>query len=276
MPLALRGLRAALHLLGTLSPVLAGRWVYRLWFRPYRFPEPAQEKAWRRTATPLAVQHRGQPLAVDVWGTGPSILLVHGWNGRGAQLGAFVSPLVQAGYRVVSFDTPAHGRSPGRATSLPEISEAIGTVARACGPLHALIGHSFGVACALNAIRQGLAVQRFVALSPPSDLRWVVQSFFDTLDVRAPVQADFLRRFEADFGTDLWQRYSPIERAREISLPCLVLHDEDDRDVPWQHGASLAEAWPGAQFVCTQGLGHRRILRDPDVLARVTAFITAS
>ena len=79
----------------------------------------------RRTAEPLAVVHRGQALAVESWGAGPTVLLVHGWNGRGAQLGAFAPALVKSGYRVVTFDTPAHGRSPGRATNLPEISEAI-------------------------------------------------------------------------------------------------------------------------------------------------------
>ena len=56
---------------------------------------------------------------------GSTVLMVHGWNGRGAQLGAFAPELVHAGFRVVTFDTPAHGRSPGRATNLPEISEAI-------------------------------------------------------------------------------------------------------------------------------------------------------
>jgi hypothetical protein len=43
--------------------------------------------------------------------------------------------------------------------------------------------------------------------------------------------------------------------------------------MPWQEGEAVARAWPGAQFVRTTGLGHRRILRDPEVMARVTAFI---
>jgi hypothetical protein len=55
----------AIRLLGLVSLALAGRWVYRLWFQPLRFPEPPQEKEWRRTAQPIAVAHRGQALAVD-------------------------------------------------------------------------------------------------------------------------------------------------------------------------------------------------------------------
>jgi predicted alpha/beta-fold hydrolase len=114
--------------------------VYRLWFQPLRFPEPPQEKEWRRTAEPLNVVHRGQRLAVDSWGAGPTVLMVHGWNGRGAQLGAFAPELVHAGFRVVTFDTPAHGRSPGRATNLPEISEAIQTSGATSLPRAILFG----------------------------------------------------------------------------------------------------------------------------------------
>jgi pimeloyl-ACP methyl ester carboxylesterase len=268
-------LRLAIRLLGLVSPALAGRWVYRLWFQPLRFPEPPQEKEWRRTAQPLAVVHRGQALAVDSWGAGPAVLMVHGWNGRGAQLGAFAPELVRAGFRVVTFDTPAHGRSPGRATNLPEISEAIQAVARACGPVHAVIGHSFGVACAIYAVQQGLKVNRIVAISPPDNVRHLTQKFFIALNVAPRVQEIFNRTFEAQFGADLWQRFSPEDLARQLDVPGLVIHDQDDRDVPIEEGIAVAQAWPGAQFVRTTGLGHRRILRDPDVSARVVVFIAA-
>jgi len=275
MPVAFWLLRLAIRTVGLVSPELAGRWVYRLWFQPLRFPEPRQEKEWRETAEPLAVMHRGQQLAVMTWGTGPTVLMVHGWNGRGAQLGAFAPALVKAGYRVVSFDTPAHGRSPGRATNLPEISEALQEVARVCGPLHAVIGHSFGVACTLYAVQQGLKVDRIVGISPPHNVRGLTQKFFTALDIATPVQEIFNRKFEKTFGADLWEKFSPEVLARQTSVPGLILHDQDDRDVPIQEGEALAQAWPGVQFVRTTGLGHRRILRDLEVIARVTAFIAA-
>lgn len=273
MPVAFWMLRMAIRLLGLVAPALAGRWVYRLWFQPLRYPEPAREKEWRRTARPLDVEFHDQRLAVDAWGAGPVVLMVHGWNGRGAQLGAFVPELVRAGYRVVTFDTPAHGRSPGRATNLPEISEAILAVARACGPVHAVIGHSFGVACTIYAVQQGLEVNRLVAISPPASVRWLTQSFFTALDVAPRVQEIFNRMFETQFGADLWQRFSPEVLARRLDVPGLVIHDQDDRDAPIEGGVAVAQAWPGAQFVRTTGLGHRRILRDPEVIARATEFI---
>ena len=275
MPVAFLLLRLAIRLLGAISPALAGRWVYRLWFQPLRYPEPEREKEWRRTSQPLDVEFHGQRLAVDSWGAGPVVLMVHGWNGRGVQLGAFTPELVRAGYRVVTFDAPAHGRSPGRATNLPEVSEAIQAVARACGPVHAIIGHSFGVACSIYAVRQGLKVNRIVAISPPNSVRGLTQKFFTALDVAPRAQAVFNRLFEKNFGADLWQRFSPEDLARGLEVPGLVIHDQDDTGVPWQEGAAVAQAWPGAEFVHTTGLGHRRILRDPDVIARAAAFIAS-
>lgn len=67
----------------------------------------------------------------------------------------------------------------------------------------------------------------------------------------------------------------PEVLARQLDVPGLVIHDQDDRDVPIEEGAAVARAWPGAQFVRTTGLGHRRILRDPEVIARAAAFIAS-
>ena len=59
----------------------------------------------------------------------------------------------------------------------------------------------------------------------------------------------------------------------ELPIAALVVHDSDDMEVPWTNGADVAAAWPGAELVTTQGLGHRRILRDAGIVARVTAFL---
>lgn len=276
LPVAFRLLRTALALSALVSTELTGRWVNRLWFRSQRFPEPVREKEWLAGAQRLTLTHRDRPLAVYRWGAGPTVLLVHGWHGRGAQLGAFVAPLVAAGFRVVAFDAPAHGRTPGRATDLPEVSEALLTVANAFPPLHGVITHSFGTAATLYAIAQQLAPQRVVALSAPSSIGFLMDSFAARLNIPNAVMAVHRRLMEERFGTDLWQRFSPTEIARDLDIPALLIHDKEDREVPCQEGEALARAWQGATWIQTQGLGHRRILRDPDVVARVVAFMSES
>jgi pimeloyl-ACP methyl ester carboxylesterase len=78
------------------------------------------------------------------------------------------------------------------------------------------------------------------------------------------------------FGEDMMTRFSAETMARDIDLPALIIHDRDDRDIPWQDGELLANAWPRAQFVSTSGLGHRRILRDPEVIDRVVRFVSSN
>jgi pimeloyl-ACP methyl ester carboxylesterase len=275
LPLQFRLLRAALKGSAVLSSELAGRWVNYLWFRTQRFPEPRREAKWLESAQRSTVSHRGGQLAVYSWGEGPAVVLMHGWHGRGPQLGAFAAPLVAAGYRVTAFDAPAHGRSPGKATNLPEVTEALLEVADTHPSLHGVIAHSFGTLAMLYAISQGLTPRRAVAVSAPASVEFLMQSFAATLDVSAPVMAVHRRLMEARFGTDLWQRFSPTAIAASLSIPALVVHDDTDHEIPWNEGAAVAQAWPGAQFVQTHGLGHRRILHNPDVVSRVCGFLTA-
>ena len=55
-------------------------------------------------------------------------------------------------------------------------------------------------------------------------------------------------------------------------MPVLVVHDTDDREVPYADGERLAGVF-GARLLTTNGLGHRRILYAPEVLAAVVEFI---
>jgi pimeloyl-ACP methyl ester carboxylesterase len=268
-----KGLRYVFKVSGAVAPALAARLARVLWFRPPRNRPPAGEQALLESAQHVPVEYAGKRLAVYRWGEGPTVLLVHGWSGRGAQLGRFIEPLVAAGYRVVTFDAPAHGRSDGRDTTLPEMSGAILRVVAEHQPVHAVIAHSFGVPSTLLALQQQRFARRVVALSSPATLDGIMDRFQEMLGL-SPRTVQSLRASLAQrFGEDMMTRYSAETMARDMDLPALFIHDRDDRDIPWQDGEAVARAWPQAQFVSTSGLGHRRILRDPAVIDRVVRFL---
>jgi len=178
--------------------------------------------------------------------------------------------------REVAFDAPAHGRSDGRDTTLLEISDVILRLASDFGPVHAVIAHSFGVPCVLFALQQQRFARRVVAFSTPATLEGLVEKFAGSLAL-SPRTVQILRDMLVQrFGEDVWTRFSVQNMARSIGLPALVIHDRDDRDVPWQEGDAVARAWPHARFLRTEGLGHRRILRDPEVIDRVVRFLEPS
>jgi pimeloyl-ACP methyl ester carboxylesterase len=212
-------------------------------------------------------------LAAWEWGTtGPRVLLVHGWEGRGAQLGALVEPLTSVGFRVVAFDAPAHGDSPGERSSLFHFADAVERAAEVFGPFHAIVTHSMGGAATLWANRHGPLAVRLVMIAPPVDLRDFTRSLSRTLGLPEEVRGRVHRRLGARFGV-------PVEDVRAERLaatmrgPLLVVHDENDREVPIACGEAIARAWPGAEVVRTRGLGHQRILRDAETLRTVVRFV---
>ncbi len=274
VPLVLKLIRLAFRLGGGISPQLAGRVAYKLWFTPTRFPTPASEQAVLESAEIDYHEINSRTIATYRWGqTGPTVLLVHGWSGRGTQLGAFVEPLINAGYRVLSFDGPAHGRSTGKQTNLYEFADVILALNDRYGPFESVITHSFGGPCLAEAMRQGLNTSSVISISPPARVASLVEKFADTLSIPDRALKDFLRRLEDAFGKNIFEHASMQNSVRELGLPALVIHDENDTDVPWRDGQAVAQAWKNASFIKTTKLGHRRILRDLPTIETAVDFI---
>ncbi|MGB8331859.1 MAG: alpha/beta fold hydrolase [Polyangiales bacterium] len=254
-----------------IAPALAATVAERLFFTTHRTVPRPGERDVLAGATPgwLAGMRAWS------WGEGPTVLLVHGWNGRATQLGAFVAPLVERGYRVVAFDAFGHGDSPGHRLSLPELASCIREVVRALGGVYGVVAHSLGGAATTLALSQGLEVERAVFISPPADPRAFLEVFSAALGLTDDVRDRVQRRVEDRVGLPM-VRMLAHEIARSMRIPLLIIHDQDDKEVPLRAGRSIADAWPGAELITTEGLGHQRILRA-EAVANVTAsFIDAT
>ncbi len=279
LPFALRAVRGGMGVLSRVAPERAAAVAERMFLSPRRRARPDAELAvlLHGRRVPLSTEHGD--LAAWEWrgpgapATGPCVLLVHGWEGRGAQLGAFVEPLVALDFRVVTFDAPGHGDSPGDRSSLFHFGDAIAHAADRFGPLHAIVTHSMGGPSTLWASRDAPLASRVVMIAPPIDLRDFTRALSRTLGLPEHVRGRVHRRLGARFGV-------PIEDVRAERLaasmrgPLLVVHDEDDREVPMACGEAIANAWPGAELLRTHGLGHQRILRDAATRDAVVRFVT--
>lgn len=268
-------LRAIFRVLSAVAPKLAGRIGLDLFRTPRRHRRPRREIAWLEASEPILFLCGGEKLAAWSWGSGPTVLLVHGWEGRGSQMAFFVEPLVDAGYRVVALDAPGHGDSGGKRSSLPQFAAAIRDVANRVGPVHAVVAHSFGAAGTAWAVRQGLHVNQLVFVAPPGDLQAYILFFADLLALSTRSQQEMVRRLERRFDV----RWSEVRRATLTPIEgskLLVISDAGDTEAPLGEARRVAQAWPGAEIAVTSGLGHRRILRDPNVAKRVVAFLSTA
>lgn len=273
-PVALRLVRLGFRFVGHLAPILAGRIAYKLWFTPTRFQTPAPEIKAMESANIEHLQLNNHTIATYSWGeTGPTVLLVHGWSGRGTQLFSFVEPLIDAGYRVLSFDAPAHGKSSGKQTNLYEVAEVILALQHHYGIFDSVITHSFGGPCTAIAMQRGLTPERIISISPPATTVGLVEKFCNTLQIPEKVATNLKQRIETTFGRNIWDDLSMVNVVKEITIPGMLIHDSNDKEIPWQESHAIAEAWSNASFIKTSGLGHRRILQDATVVDSAVRFI---
>jgi len=266
--------RAGNRLLSALAPSVAARLAERRFLTPSRPRRPDAELALLATARarPLFVGTRH--IELWLWGAGPSVLLVHGWGGRGTQLGAFVEPLVARGFSVVTFDAPGHGASGSGPVTLPQLVEATRAAAATRGPLAGVIAHSLGATVVARALYEGLDAGAAVFVAPAADLVAPATRFTATLGFSREVGEAMQARVESRAGRP-FSAFDVTVLAPALSQPLLIVHDRGDAEVSWQHGRSIAHAWRDAALLMTDGLGHRRILRDPDVIAAAVAFLAA-
>jgi len=257
------------------SSSFAARLAERWFFTPPRRPLTSEGKAFLRSGQPFAVRVDHRTVAGWTWGAGPVVYLVHGWGGRAGRWDAFVRPLVQSGYTVVTFDAPGHGESGRGLSSMPGFARALQGVAQRHGPARAVIAHSFGAGAVALAARWGLVMDRVALLAPVADPSAFAEAFATALGARPDVMARLRTNSERRLGMR-WTDVDVCAAAPHMSAPLLVVHDRDDVVVPLAEGAGIAASWPGARLFSTNGLGHRGVLRDPRVIAEVLQFVAGA
>ena len=266
-PIRLGLQRSSLWVAAAVAPRLVDRLVVDWFATPRRRAPggaPSLGEAW-------TIRSGGEDVAVHTSGSGPRVLFVHGWEGGASDFALMAAAFRVAGFGVVAFDHPAHGASTGRRTTLPAMARAVLDVARATGPFAAAVGHSLGGSAVLLALRDGLAARCAALVAPPYDARHFLTALAKQLglsDARAAGAVAELRRRVGAVGGRETDR-----AAARILVPGLVLHDRDDRAVPFSHGVAVAAAWPGARLVPLDGVGHRRALDAPAVQQELLDFV---
>jgi len=206
------------------------------------------------------------------WGCGPTVLLMHGWEGRPTQFAELIKALVQAGYGVVALDAPAHGRSPGQEANVVVFARALLEAASELPPLQAVIGHSMGGASALLATQMGLRAEAVVSIAAPSRILTMLRLFARYMGLPAQARAHFVRLVEEKAGMPAGH----LDVARyQLDFPGLIVHAADDPVVPYSEAQAIHEAWFDSRLLRLEQGGHQRLLSDPQLVQAVMQLLAA-
>jgi len=275
IPLPVRVGIQALDWFSRFFPQTGTRAAEVLWTSPRRFDRPEREEEWLVAAERILIPYGMTGIQGYVWGAdnSPTVLLMHGWEGRGSQMAAFAEPLVQQGFRVIAWDVPGHGDSEGSRASLVTFSDTVLAAIRHYGPVHGIIAHSFGGAGTTYALSAGIHVPKvaFVApVDPAVGARRSMRFLGLGEDLAQRLQVGMEQRFGLRFSEIAGPKLAP-----QMTGELLVVHDEGDHVVPDADGEAYVSAWPNATRLRTKGLGHHRILRDSEVVQTVADFMSA-
>jgi pimeloyl-ACP methyl ester carboxylesterase len=279
--MAREALRWSVRLLRPTAPELALKLAERAFLTAPRHRRPAWEAAALEGARPWRVPFAGGHLPAWTWeaerADAKTALLVHGWEGRGSQLASFVAPLRARGFRVVTFDAPGHGESAARTSSAVHIALAVERMVHALSHsgtgVDAIVAHSVGGAATALALHLGSvpASTRMVFVCPPLSPARFAGAFASFLGLDPAERRELEARIERRLGVGLHE-LDVTRVAHEFTSPLLLIHDAEDREIPFADAVKFSSAWPGAKLLRTEGLGHRRILRAPEVLRAAAEF----
>ena len=208
---------------------------------------------------------------VSAWrlGVGPAVLLVHGWEDDNALWGPLADQFARIGRAVVTLDLPGHGFSEATDCSPRGAGQAVLEAGRALGPIDAIVGHSFGCSATMMALAMGLEAPRAVMIASPVPRTRPRRPPENTFG--APPEVVERALALRDQGED--KRRRQVEATlKSMTAQAMVIHSADDEQCPMENAERMCALWPGAQLMLVDGLGHRFVAQDAQVLERVVDF----
>jgi pimeloyl-ACP methyl ester carboxylesterase len=274
------------------SPARAGDLAYRLFCTPRLSARRSQDHdvltqrarfhlrhaKWLRVPTTRGVM---QAYILEPAGgaRGKTVMVAHGWTAESSFMTVFAEPIRRAGFRVVLFDQPAHGKSEGVRASLIDCAQALLEVGEVLGPVHYVVAHSMGCLAALLVGEGGapmprkIAFERYVLVACPDAFSAVTEEFGNDIGLSAAAQRAYERHLERIAHRTI-ASFSGSRLLAATGKPALLIHARDDAEVAFSCSETIAAACPTANVLAMDGLGHRMILYATPAARAAVAFLS--
>jgi pimeloyl-ACP methyl ester carboxylesterase len=262
-----------LNALALVAPRLTGRKSFELFCYPFRGKLTDRHKEFLFSGDTFQLTLGDRVVQAYRWGNGPrKLLFLHGWQSHTFRWKAYIDALDKNAYSVYSIDAPSHGLSSGKFMTVPIYSEAVQHVINHIGKIDTVVCHSLGGFTALYTFHQmpQLTPARIVALAPPGEAK----EFFDFYSQQLSLSQKTVQLTVDHFKEVVGQTpefFSAPAFAASLTIPGLLIHDEEDGETSVENSRAIHRAWNGSKLIVTKGKGHN--LKSHEVVKEVVDFI---
>lgn len=204
-------------------------------------------------------------------GSGTKVLLLHGWDSHTFRWKDLIKHLKSKDFDIMAFDAPAHGNSEGNLLSVPIYNEVLNEVFKNFMP-EILIGHSMGGMTAIfnQYNKPEPYIKKLVLLGAPSDLKRIMDGFQKILGLSNKFMSATENYFKQRYGYR-FEEFNSEDFAKNIKLPCLIIHDKYDKIVPYNEAYDINGVLENSELMITEGAGHS--LHKSKIYKRILDFL---
>jgi len=218
------------------------------------------------------ISYNNMEIATYRWvGKGKTVLLMHGWESNTARWEYILNDLKAQNYNIIALDAPAHGRSDGKQFNAVLYSEFINAVAKKFQP-EVLIGHSVGGMASVFCMHHYNlpSVKKMILLGAPAHYTGVFDRYKSMMGynkrISSGLDAIVLKRFEKPVSY-----FSVANFTESIEAKGLIIHDKNDKIIPYEDGQLIASRYKNSELISTTGFGHG--LKDESLTPKIIQFI---
>jgi len=264
-----------LRILEFMHPYLGMRLAAFFFARPFRYKLPEREipVVTQAQKSSIYIKNLRKNVFCYHWnGKGPKIMLMHGWSGRATNFYLIIEALIRLDYDIYAFDAPAHGKSRGLTTNLPEFIVTLDSLLKHWGPFEVILGHSGGAFASSHVCAKHPEIQKLILISPFDKVIDLFKKYFELIGLGERAQKLMLDFFHRKTNKKISDFSSSIS-VQSINANCMIIHDKNDREVELYNSINIENNLKKGKLIITSGLGHRRILRDDIVINDIVNFL---
>lgn len=210
------------------------------------------------------------------WGESnhPYVLTSYGWGYNAGRWRHYVPTLMEAGYRVIAYDPPGHGKAQKGVLTIPINAALIQHIVNTFGPPKLVLAHSFGGGTVIEALSELPTLyhpKRLVLMAAFSKASWIFRNFQYSLGLSERTYRLFVRNLEKELGKQLKEFDLALKSQRLERTASLIVHDPKDGITHYRNANRYHTFMPHSHLLSVPEAGHH--LGKPVITQQILAFL---